>query len=148
MNSKRRALLLGGVAALIGGMAWSARRRNRLREAIRLEALFAPGSGFTEMAQRLHGTSVALHGYMAPPLEPDTSLFVLTAVPMSACPFCSSEAIWPREMVLVYLTDRQPWVDYYEPIIARGVLDLGVSVEAATGLVSEARLVEATFERV
>ena len=44
-----------------------------------------------------------MHGYMAPPLKPESRFFVLTREPLALCPFCQSDAEWPADIVVVYL---------------------------------------------
>jgi hypothetical protein len=47
---------------------------------------------------------------MAPPLKAEAAFFVLTEIPMSLCPFCSSDADWPDNIVVVYLGEKQTFV--------------------------------------
>lgn len=48
---------------------------------------------------------MTISGYMAPPLTPTIRFFVLTEVPMSVCPFCSSDADWPDNIIVVKVDD-------------------------------------------
>ena len=51
-----------------------------------------------------------MRGFMAPPLKAEAKFFVLTEIPMSICPFCSSDADWPDNIVVVYLDEKQTFV--------------------------------------
>jgi hypothetical protein len=79
---------------------------------------------------------------MAPPLKPDAKFFVLIKMPMAVCPFCETEADWPRDIVLVRLRERQDW-SFNRPIVTEGVLELGTEVDEETGFVSRVRLTDA-----
>lgn len=63
----------------------------------------ARGLVFTDKLKSLAGRQVVMSGYMAPPLKPSLSFFVLTRQPMAICPFCSTDADWPADIVLVLL---------------------------------------------
>src|SRR5262245_10453328 len=57
------------------------------------------GLRLSEKAQDLHGSSVIIRGYMAPPMEETSDFFVLTRNPVAACPFCDTRASWPDDIV-------------------------------------------------
>lgn len=101
------------------------------------------------MALRLQGKVVAMRGYMAPPLKPEAAFFVLTAQPVSLCPFCQSDADWPQDIAVVYLRKgvTAPFRSSAEPVDVWGVLELGSKLDPATGFASQVRLVEATARR-
>lgn len=61
----------------------------------------ADGLTFSDKTISLEGGTVTVSGYMAPPLTPTIHFFVLTEVPMSVCPFCSSDADWPDNIIVV-----------------------------------------------
>src|SRR5262245_43831755 len=61
------------------------------------------GYVFSDVALGLRGKPVLMHGYMAPPLKPESRFFVLTRQPLALCPFCQSDAEWPVDIVVVYL---------------------------------------------
>ena len=61
------------------------------------------GIKYSERALNLRGQSIRLRGYMAPPLKSESRFFVLTRDPVSVCPFCSSDAEWPVDIVVVHL---------------------------------------------
>ncbi len=115
-------------------------------------ALYGPamadGIALSTAAQALVGQIVALQGFMAPPLKAESSFFVLTRYPMSVCPFCSSAADWPVDIVLVHLGRAAEVVSASYAISAVGTLDAGVKVDPNTGFVSLVRLVDATWRRV
>ena len=106
------------------------------------------GLEFSDKVKRLSGSTVAIRGFMAPPLKAEANFFVLTEIPMSLCPFCSSDADWPDNILVVYLGRRQTFVQYNAPIAAQGVLEYGSRIDPDTGFVSQLRLRDATFETV
>ena len=141
----RRALLaalaMSALGALGSPMAWAV-------ASIKIRDLYARGAEFSEAALALAGQEVEIRGFMAPPLKPDASFFVLTKMPMAVCPFCDSELNWPLDIVLVRLARPQDWVDFNQPIKVRGRLELGTEVDPETGFVSRVRLVAAGYDLV
>ena len=112
---------------------------------------FGPlGLTFSAAASRRAGQMVAMRGYMAPPLKPEAAFFVLTAQPVSLCPFCQSDADWPQDIAVVYLKNgaTTSFRPSSEPVEVWGVLELGSKVDPATGFVSQVRLIEATTRRL
>ncbi len=73
---------------------------------------------------------------------------MLTEIPMSLCPFCSSDADWPDNIVVVYLSSKQTFVQYNAPIMAHGVLEFGSWTDPETGFISQLRLRDASFRTV
>ena len=120
---------------------------------LRFSDLYAPSSPlglrFSDVALGLRGKTVVMQGYMAPPLKPDARFFVLTAQPVSLCPFCQSDADWPRDIAVIFLRSggTVPFRVSSDPVEVTGVLELGSKVDPATGFVSQVRLVEATARR-
>ncbi|WP_411034177.1 hypothetical protein [Shinella sp. BYT-45] len=106
------------------------------------------GLEFSDKVKRLSGKDVTVKGFMAPPLKAEANFFVLTEIPMSLCPFCSSDADWPDNILVVYLARKQTFVQYNAPIEARGVLEYGSWTDPETGFVSQLRLREAAFNTV
>ncbi len=100
----------------------------------------------SDTLQSLNGSTVTMQGYMAPPLKPSINFFVLTEVPMSICPFCSTDADWPSNIVVVYLDDSVTALPYDQDITVTGQLELGSYVDSETGFVSLVRLRNATVE--
>ncbi|HEX2527572.1 MAG TPA: hypothetical protein VHL31_14910 [Geminicoccus sp.] len=115
-------------------------------ERIRIRDLYARGAEFSPQALALADKTVTVPGFMAPPLKPDASFFVLTKLPMAVCPFCDSELNWPNDIVLVRLAGQQDWVDFNQPILVTGTLSLGTEIDEETGFVSRVRLVDASYE--
>ena len=85
---------------------------------------------------------------MAPPLKPEADFLVMTREPVSLCPFCNSDQDWPDNIIVVYLSKNQEFVQPNRPIVVTGRLELGSFTDKETGFVSLVRLVDATFEVV
>ena len=138
----RRALL--AVPLLAMGQA-------RAAERLRFDDLYSgwsvQGLRFSDRARELAGHAATMAGFMAPPLKAEADFFVLTREPLSMCPFCSSDAEWPPDIVVAYLKrDAQPTAPN-EVIEVTGQLELGSWTDPATGFVSQARLRDASFRR-
>lgn len=95
----------------------------------------------------LEGKRVSITGFMAPPLKPTLSFFVLTQVPMAFCPFCSTDADWPSNIILVKLSEPVTSLPFDQPIKVTGKLELGSQVDAETGFVSLVRIQADTVEK-
>ena len=108
----------------------------------------ALGLEFSDKVKALTGQQVAIQGFMAPPLKAEAQFFVLTEIPMALCPFCSTDADWPDNIMVVYLDRRQTFTNPNQPIKARGVLERGSWTDPDTGFVSQLRLRGARYERV
>lgn len=91
---------------------------------------------------------VSMVGFMAPPLTPTINFFVLTRQPMSLCPFCSSDADWPPDIVVVKLREPVKALPYDKPIRVTGILELGTAVDEETGFVSLVRIASEKLEAV
>ncbi|MBJ7222987.1 MULTISPECIES: hypothetical protein [unclassified Brenneria] len=104
------------------------------------------GLAFSDDVKTLSGKRVTMRGFMAPPLKAEAQFFVLTKMPMALCPFCSSDADWPEDIVVVYLAKRQTFVQNNTIIEVKGVLEHGSWTDAETGFVSLLRLRDATFD--
>ena len=98
------------------------------------------GIELSDKLKSLEGNPVVMEGFMAPPLKPTLNFFVLTRVPMSICPFCSSDADWPWDIVLVYLKEPVTALPFDRPIRVEGRLELGTKVDEETGFVSLVRI--------
>jgi hypothetical protein len=125
--------------------------RARAAERLRFDDLYSgwsvQGLSFSDRAKALAGHSAIMAGFMAPPLKAEADFFVLTREPLSMCPFCSSDAEWPPDIVVAYLKhDAQPTAPN-EVIEVTGQLELGSWTDPATGFVSQARLRDASFRR-
>lgn len=106
------------------------------------------GLQFSEKTKALDGKSVSMRGFMAPPLKAEAAFFVLTEIPMSLCPFCSSDADWPDNIVVVYLSARQTFTQANQTIEVTGRLETGSWTDPETGFVSLLRLRDARYASV
>ena len=107
------------------------------------------GVRFSPTATELRGKPVVIRGFLAPPLKAEARFFVLTARPVSVCPFCQSDGDWPQDIVVVYLRSG-PGLAFRsaaDPVEVSGVLELGSKVDGATGFVSQVRVVDAVVRR-
>ena len=136
-----RRSVLSGVAALplVSALPSVARATPSLL----IRDIYVGGGDFSEAANGLVGQEIIIPGFMAPPLKPDATFFVLTRRPMAVCPFCDNEADWPRDIVLVKLADAIEWLPFNVAIEARGILELGTEVDEDTGFVCRVRLAQA-----
>lgn len=100
----------------------------------------ADGLTFSDKTLSLEGGTVTVSGYMAPPLTPTIHFFVLTEVPMSVCPFCSSDADWPGNIIVVKVDDPITALPYDTPITVTGTLEIGSETDEETGFVSQLRV--------
>lgn len=103
------------------------------------------GLEFSEKLRGLDGRAVRMKGFMAPPLKAEANFFVLTQRPMALCPFCSSDADWPADIVVVYLDRARTFEQANAEIEVTGRLELGSWTDPETGFVSLVRLTGASF---
>jgi hypothetical protein len=101
------------------------------------------GIQYSDQAKALKGKEVRMRGYMAPPLKPESSFFVLTREPVSVCPFCASDAQWPVDIVVIYLKGTLAPVNFSKRIEVSGTLEMGSWTDPHTGFVSQVRIVDA-----
>lgn len=106
----------------------------------------AEGLVLSDKTLSLEGQTVTMTGYMAPPLTPTIHFFVLTEVPMSVCPFCSSDADWPDNIIVVKLSESVTALPYDSPISVTGTLEIGGEVDEETGFVSQLRIAADSIE--
>lgn len=104
------------------------------------------GLVFSDTLNSLNGSEVTMTGFMTPPLKPSINFFVLTETPMAVCPFCSTDADWPYNMVVVYVNGSVDALPYDQEVTVTGTLDLGSYMDGDTGFVSQVRLLDATVE--
>ncbi|MBP1851373.1 hypothetical protein [Rhizobium halophytocola] len=141
----RRALLagLGTLALPLAGPARAA------LPALTFDELYGKvsplGLEFSDKVKQLTGKQIAMRGFMAPPLKAEASFFVLTEIPMALCPFCSSDADWPDNIVVVYLDEKQTFVQPSTQIEVTGMLEMGSWTDPETGFVSLLRLRQARY---
>lgn len=103
------------------------------------------GATFSPRLQALVGQEAALRGYMAPPLKAEAAFFVLAREPMAICPFCSSDADWPVDIVVVYLRRQAQPTDPGTRIEVVGRIETGSWTDPDSGFVSQIRLRDARF---
>ena len=101
------------------------------------------GIEYSDKALALRGQQVRLHGFMAPPLKPESRFFVLTREPVAVCPFCASDAQWPVDIVVVYLSGTLAPVNFSRRVEVEGRLEMGSWTDPQTGFVSQVRIVDA-----
>lgn len=106
------------------------------------------GLEFSDKVKQLNGKSVAMRGFMAPPLKAEAAFFVLTEIPMSICPFCSTDADWPDNIIVVYLSEKQTFTQPSQTIEVRGKLETGSWTDPETGFVSLMRIRQAEYGTV
>ncbi|MCS0496922.1 hypothetical protein NVS89_17690 [Ancylobacter sp. MQZ15Z-1] len=106
------------------------------------------GLSFSDKVKSLAGKKVAMRGFMAPPLKAEADFFVLTEIPMALCPFCSSDADWPDNIVVIRLDRAQTFEQANALIEVEGTLEVGSWTDPATGFVSLLRIVGAHFHAV
>lgn len=140
--------------ALMGMTALSMRTQPALaaRGTISFGELYASfgvlGLTFSDKVKELEGRDVAMRGFMAPPLKAEADFFVLTEIPLSLCPFCSSDADWPDDIVVIYLDRAQTFEQANGLIEVRGRLEVGSWTDPETGFVSLLRIVGAGYRKV
>lgn len=139
----RRAFLLLPLLALP--------RPARAQEILTFDGLYKSigvfGLKYSDRALGLRGQRVRLRGYMAPPLKPESKFFVLTREPVAVCPFCSSDAEWPADIVVVYLKKTLVPIDFQQRIEIEGRLEIGSWTDPQTGFVSQVRLMDSDIAR-
>lgn len=139
-------LLVGVLLSLFAVSAWAGQHTLSFNELYSGGGVL--GLQFSEKVQSLNGKEVRIKGFMAPPLKAEANFFVLTREPVALCPFCSSDADWPDSILVVYLSETQPFVQNNAVIEVRGVLEVGSYIDEATGFVSQMRLRNATFSKL
>jgi len=106
------------------------------------------GLEFSDAVKQAAGKTVAMRGFMAPPLKAEAAFFVLTEIPMALCPFCSSDSDWPDNIIVVYLGEKQTFVQPSARIEVTGTLEMGSWTDPETGFVSLLRLRNASYSVV
>ncbi|MGL5511769.1 MAG: hypothetical protein ACRDBM_00835 [Sporomusa sp.] len=105
------------------------------------------GLEFSPKLTSLQGRRVSMTGFMAPPLKPTLSFFVLAQVPMSICPFCSTDADWPNDIVIVQLDNPVVALPFDQPVKVTGQLEIGSQLDTESGFISLVRIKVATVEK-
>jgi hypothetical protein len=97
-----------------------------------------------ELSERIleaSGRRIAISGYIAPPLKPDIDFFVLTRRRLAVCPFCSSAADWPEDILLVTLPAGMEMRNAPTAAVrVTGTLEVGEAIDESTGFFSLLRL--------
>lgn len=106
------------------------------------------GTVYSDQAKALQNKDVRMRGYMAPPLKPESKFFVLTREPVAVCPFCSSDAQWPADIVVVYLRDTLAPINLSRRIEVTGTLEMGFWTDPQSGFVSQVRIVDAMIHKL
>lgn len=106
------------------------------------------GLQFSDKVKSLAGRRVTIKGFMAPPLKAEAAFFVLTREPVALCPFCQSDADWPDNILVVYLSSNQSFVQNNATIEVEGVLEIGSHRDEDTGFISQLRLRDARFRKL
>ncbi|WP_018605499.1 hypothetical protein [Uliginosibacterium gangwonense] len=141
----RRRFLLSLAALCMAPMA-------RAAELLTFDGLYKSntvlGLKFADRTLALKGQTVRLRGYMAPPLKPESNFFVLTHEPVAICPFCSSDAEWPVDIVVIYASKTVIPTNFSERIEVEGTLEVGSFIDPKTGFVSQLRLRDSVFHKL
>jgi hypothetical protein len=106
------------------------------------------GVVYSDQAKALQGREVRMRGFMAPPLKPESKFFVLTREPVAVCPFCSSDAEWPVDIVVIYLRDTLAPTNFSRRIEVSGTLEMGSWTDPQSGFVSQVRIVDARVSKL
>ncbi len=106
------------------------------------------GLELSPKAKSLAGKSIRVLGYMAPPLKAEAAFFVLMRAPASVCPFCSTDADWPVDIMVVYPRQTGQQLHSATPMAVTGRLELGSKIDRDTGFVSQVRIVDAEFQKL
>lgn len=143
----RRALLLSTAALCLATGAADASEDGALAFDELYGSVSVLGLTFSDKLKGLEGRIVRMRGFMAPPLKAEAKFFVLTERPMALCPFCSSDADWPADIVVIYLDRAQTFEQANAEIEVTGRLELGSWTDPETGFVSQVRIVNARFAK-
>lgn len=98
------------------------------------------GVEFSSKLKELNGKAVEMKGYMAPPLKPKLDFFVLTKQPLATCPFCTTAADWPPDIVLVIMPAGKELDPSIHPLQIKGRLEVGIKRDEETGFISLIRI--------
>jgi len=143
LNRRSALSLLGALAAFATSPAFAS------TDTITFDELYGKvsvlGLTLSDKVKELAGKQVSMRGFMAPPLKAESNFFVLTEVPLSICPFCSSDADWPDDIVVIYLNSAQTFEQANGTIEVSGTLEVGSWTDPNTGFVSLLRIVNAEF---
>ncbi|MEK3917044.1 hypothetical protein [Paenibacillus sp. FSL H7-0331] len=99
------------------------------------------GVKFSDKLTQLANKKVEMTGFMAPPLTAKVNFFVLTRVAMSICPFCSTDADWPIDIVVVSMPKGKEVIPTEHQVKVTGTLSIGSQTDEETGFVSLIRII-------
>lgn len=140
MNRRDLLKLIAATPAL----AWLGRAAAQATPTLKFSELYGRvtvrGVEYSDRLKALSGRQVSMSGYMAPPLKTKLDFFVLTREPMSTCPFCTTAADWPADIVLVIMPPGRELEPSVRGLNVTGRLDIGVKRDDDTGFVSLVRL--------
>lgn len=143
--SRRSLIGMIGLSPLVA----LARPANAATTALSFDDLYGKisvlGLEYSDKVKTLAGRQVEMSGFMAPPLKAEAAFFVLTEIPMSICPFCSTDADWPDNIVVIYLDEKQTFVQPGTRIDVVGTLEVGSWTDPETGFLSRLRLRGANY---
>jgi hypothetical protein len=141
----RRVLVGAALAALARPAA--ARERTTIAFDGLYKSFGVRGLEFSDRVRQLVGQTVAITGYMAPPLKAESNFFVLSSEPLALCPFCQSDADWPVDIVVIYLAHVMPLISAGTRITVQGRLEAGSWLDPDSGFVSLLRLMDADYRQ-
>ncbi|GHF43826.1 hypothetical protein HNQ07_001930 [Deinococcus metalli] len=140
MNRRTVVKILGAVPALAALGRAGAAAPASLKFSELYGRVTVRGVEYSGKIKSLAGQAVSMQGYMAPPLKPKLDFFVLTREPMSTCPFCTTAADWPADIVLVIMPPGRELDPSTRGLTVTGRLEIGVKKDDETGFVSLVRL--------
>ena len=143
--TRRQSLQLAGLAAFSLWAAPSSAAPSPLTFDEMYGKIGVLGLEFSDKLKQLSGKEIRMKGFMAPPLKAEAAFFVLTEIPMALCPFCSSDSDWPDNIVVVYLSEKQTFVQPSTTIDVTGILEHGSWTDPETGFVSLVRIRDAQY---
>ena len=123
-------------------------KAENLRFAEMYDGITVRGIVLSDKLKNLEGKKVKMMGFMAPPLTPTINFFVMSQIPMAICPFCSSDADWPDNIVVVKVKKSLVALPFDRMIAVSGTLEIGSAVDEETGFVSLVRIVADSIETV
>ena len=150
--NRRQTLQTMGLGLIAGLPLLATANRAKANDDITFDELYGKisvlGLEFSDKVKQLNGKDIAMRGFMAPPLKAEAQFFVLTEIPMSICPFCSTDSDWPDNIVVVYLGEKQTFTQPSQTIEVRGKLEMGSWTDPETGFVSLLRIRQAEYATV
>lgn len=141
----RRRFLATMAAAPLLGFAGTSRAATPLTFDDLYGKISVLGLEYSQKVKTLAGQQAEMSGFMAPPLKAEAKFFVLTEIPMSICPFCSTDSDWPDNIVVIYLDEKQTFVQPGTRIEVAGTLEVGSWTDPETGFLSRLRLRGANY---